>query len=143
MKYVALVIEDDEDLSYIFSKALQAVGFEVEPIRDGGKALARIAEGEPPALVVLDMHLPHLSGINVLRQIAAEPRLANTRVMVATADAVLADQVRDKADVVLVKPISFTQMSDLAARLVPSASRKGASDGNAGPGDPSASSVSG
>jgi len=125
-RYLALIIEDDADLSFIFSEALRLAGLEVEPIRDGGKALARLAEVEP-ALIVLDMHLPHLSGMNVLRQIHSEPRLLNTRVIIATADAAIAEELHNKADVVLLKPLSPEQLVELAWRLVPGA-KKFASD---------------
>jgi CheY-like chemotaxis protein len=119
-KYRALVIEDHEDLSYVFSEALRMLGFEVETIRDGGKALARLVEVEPPALIMLDMHLPHVSGMNILRQIHADTRLLDTRIIVATADSALADEIRNQADLVLLKPVSFDQLLSLAQRLVPS-----------------------
>lgn len=119
-KPLALIVEDNIDLAAILASALQAADFEVETIHDGGKALARLAE-VVPALVILDLHLPHLSGANALRQIQSDRRLLNTRVVIATADAAMADELRDKADLVLLKPVSISQIRDLAARLVPSA----------------------
>jgi CheY-like chemotaxis protein len=116
--YLAFVIEDDPDLSVIFAAALQSVGFETEIIADGGKALARLAE-QAPSLVILDLHLPHLSGVNALRQIHSDRQLLNTRVVVCTADAAMADELRDQADLVLLKPVTYSQLRDLAVRLVP------------------------
>lgn len=118
-KYLALVVEDDPDLSIIYASALRSAGFEVEIINDGGKALARLAE-VIPKLVILDLHLPHLSGTNTLRQIQSDPRLLDTRVVICTADAAKADELRDQADLVLVKPVTYSQLRDLAIRLVPS-----------------------
>lgn len=118
-KPLALIVEDNIDLAAILASALQMVGFEVETIHDGGKALARLAE-IVPSLVILDLHLPHLSGANALRQIQSDRRLLNTRVVIATADAAMADELRDKADLVLLKPVSISQIRDLAVRLVPS-----------------------
>ncbi|MBN1310904.1 MAG: response regulator [Anaerolineae bacterium] len=118
-KPLALIVEDNPDLASILTMALQSVGFEVEEIHDGGKALARLAE-IVPALVILDLHLPHLSGTNALRQIQSDTRLLNTRVVIATADAAMADELRDQADLVLLKPLSVSQIRDLAVRLVPS-----------------------
>ena len=120
-KPLALIIEDNIDLAAILASSLQAIGFEVETIHDGGKALARLAE-IVPTLVVLDLHLPHLSGTNALRQIQSDRRLLETRVVIATADAAMADELRDKADLVLLKPLSISQIRDLATRLVPSVS---------------------
>jgi two-component system cell cycle response regulator DivK len=118
-KPLALIVEDNIDLAAILASALQTSGFEVETIHDGAKALARLAE-IVPALVILDLHLPHLSGANALRQIQTDRRLLNTRVVIATADAAMADELRDKADLVLLKPVSMAQMRELATRLIPS-----------------------
>jgi DNA-binding response OmpR family regulator len=115
---LALIIEDDEDLATIFAQALQAAQFETEILKDGRQALARLADIEP-AVVVLDLHLPRVSGEDILHQIHADTRLANTRVMIASADSLTAERLRSEADLVLLKPISFSQMRDLAARLRP------------------------
>jgi two-component system, cell cycle response regulator DivK len=115
---LALIIEDDEYLAEIFSLTLQEAEFEIEIIRDGKAALARLA-AITPALVVLDLHLPYISGEDILRQIRADERLAGTRVMLATADAIMAENLREEADLVLLKPISTNQLRELARRLHP------------------------
>jgi two-component system phosphate regulon response regulator PhoB len=111
-----LIIEDDQDLSVIFSEALQAAGFETEIIRAGDLALERLAT-TTPSVVVLDLHLPRVAGTDILRHIRADTRLADTRVIVATAHPHMAESLRDEADLVLLKPISFSQLRDLAAIL--------------------------
>lgn len=116
MSELAFVIEDDEDLATIFSEALQTAGYQVESIRDGLLAQARLAELEPH-LVILDMHLPGISGADLLTQIRADKRLAGTVVVIATADARMGEAFTDVADFVLIKPITFTQLRDLTARL--------------------------
>ncbi len=113
---LALIIEDDLKLADIFAQALQAADFDTEIIRDGEEARHRLATVSP-TVVVLDLHLPSLSGEQLLRQIRAEERFAETRVMIATADPILAEALRPDADLVLVKPISFSQLRDLAKRL--------------------------
>ena len=115
---LALIIEDDENQAPIFAQALKMAEFETETISDGQAALDRLAVIVPD-LVLLDMHLPHVSGDIILHQIRADERLVKTRVMLATADAVMAENLRDKSDLVLLKPISFTQLRDLAKRLRP------------------------
>jgi DNA-binding response OmpR family regulator len=115
---LALIIEDHLGLANIFTYALQAAGFEVEIIQDGQVAQNRLAN-IAPAVVVLDLHLPHVSGKTLLRQIQADERLVETRVMVTTADALMAAQLYEEVDVVLLKPISVNQLRDLAARLHP------------------------
>lgn len=115
---LALIIEDDPDLSVIFAQALQAAEFEAQVLQDGQVALAYLAKNQP-VVVVLDLHLPHASGDDILHHIRSEGRLAQTRVIVATADPLMAESLRLEADLVLIKPISFTQLRDLAARLRP------------------------
>jgi two-component system response regulator BaeR len=112
----ALIVEDDPDAAAIFAEALRAAEFEIEIIGTGDKALERLTVAEP-AIVVLDMHLPQVAGPDILRFIRAEKRLANTQVIIATADPSMADTLHDKADLVLLKPISFSQLRDLAKRL--------------------------
>jgi CheY-like chemotaxis protein len=116
---LALIIEDDENLADIFSLALRRAQFEVEIVQEGDKALARLAE-VVPAVVVLDLHLPHVSGETILHRLRGDQRLAKTRVILATADAFMAGELREEADLVLLKPISPSQLRELASRLRPS-----------------------
>jgi CheY-like chemotaxis protein len=113
----ALVIEDDLDASNIFSKALEAAGCKTEIIAKGDVALQRLSECTP-TLVVLDLHLPNVDGASILAQMRQDERHAKTIVMLATADPRMADTVRDLADLVLLKPVTFTQVRDFAIRLL-------------------------
>jgi DNA-binding response OmpR family regulator len=115
-EHLALIIEDDEDLSEIFGQALSAAGYEIEIVRDGQTAQERIKQ-ITPKVVTLDMHIPHVPGDVLLKQIRADERLAKTRVVVTTADAQMAEKMRPLADLVLIKPITFSQLRDLTARL--------------------------
>ena len=115
---LALVVEDDNKQARIFAQALDIAQFETEIVKDGKIALERLTE-VVPALVVLDMHLPHVTGDHILKEIRADERLSNTRVILATADPLMADMSREDSDLVLLKPISFSQLRDLAKRLRP------------------------
>ena len=118
IKPISLIIEDDEDLSAIFDEALSAAGYQTEIIRNGRAALTRL-QTVSPDVVILDMHLPQVTGAEILRFIRSEKRMSFTNVVVTTADAIMGEQVRDTADFVLIKPISFGQLRDLTARLNP------------------------
>lgn len=115
---LALVIEDDEYLSDIFTQAVQAAGYLVESIRDGQMAIDRLPH-VTPAIIVLDLHLPHVSGEKILSAIRREGTTRSARVILATADPQFADSLKAEADLVLLKPISFVQLQDLARRLRP------------------------
>jgi CheY-like chemotaxis protein len=115
-KPLALIIEDDEDLTIIFSSALEAAGYETEVIMQGDEAWRRL-ESTLPALMVLDLHLPRVSGLDILRRIRTDNRFAGIRVLAVSADARMAEMARSEADLVLVKPISFGQLRDLSSRF--------------------------
>lgn len=113
---LALVIEDEADLAEIFTEALRAAGFATETIRSGDLARERLA-GVAPDVVVLDLHLPRVDGDQLLRQIRGDDRLQKTRVIIVSADPLMAETLDGQAELVLIKPISFSQLRDLAARL--------------------------
>lgn len=114
----ALVVEDDPDLAEIFSEAMRRALFAVETFGNGKDMLARL-NGDVPDVVVLDMHLPGASGLEILARIRSDERLATTRIIASTADARLAETLEDQVDLVLVKPVSFTQLRGLGRVLNP------------------------
>lgn len=113
---LAFVIEDDADIAGFLAEALRGAGFDVEVSADGRRALQRLAEIRPD-VIVLDLNLPHVSGETILRFIRADERLARIRVILTTAEAQHAEAIKDAADLVLLKPISYTQLRDLAQRI--------------------------
>ena len=114
---LALIIEDDKNLGELFVKALRGAGFQAEHIMDGSSAIVRLSE-MVPAIVVLDLNLPYVSGLGILAQIRADKRLTETRVIVATGDEQKADSpLRGLADVVLLKPVGYRQLRELATSL--------------------------
>ena len=117
-KPFAMIIEDDKDLADIFSDTLIEADFETEIVRDGRTALERLA-ATVPDVVVLDMNLPFVSGAEIMEKIRADNRLEKTRVIVATANPQIASMVQDQADLILIKPVGFRQLLDLATRLRP------------------------
>lgn len=120
MSQLALIIEDDEDLASIFAEALRGVGFDVEIIADGRLAQERLISGASPFLVLLDMHLPYISGADLLTNvIKKDQRFEKTIIIITTADARMGEAYNELADFVLIKPISFVQLRDLTSRLRP------------------------
>ncbi len=116
-KPLALIIEDEADLSEIYSRALEGAGFETEIIRDGSTALNRL-DGTSPMIVILDLHLPHVGGATILEKMRAHPGFAKASVIITTADERLADKIHNMADLVLLKPVSIGQLRELAQRFI-------------------------
>lgn len=78
-----LVIEDDDALANMYRSALCFAGFDVDVASDGITGLEDIDEDHPD-LVVLDLHLPHLAGEAILREVAATPDTRDIPVIVVT-----------------------------------------------------------
>jgi CheY-like chemotaxis protein len=115
-KPFALVIEDDPKLGLIFEKSLQQAGYETARDADGDRFLTILADHDP-ALILLDLHLPYNSGVEILSQIRADQRLANTPVVVATADLYQAKALQGQVDYILVKPVSVARLIEIATRI--------------------------
>ncbi len=113
---LALIIEDDDKLSAIYAEALRQAHFKTVIVSDGAAALAQVTALRP-ALIILDLHLPLVSGDKILHHIRQDANLAKTHVIVTTADAVQAAVVQAEADLILIKPVSVLQLRDLAQRI--------------------------
>lgn len=116
-KPLAFIIEDHDMLSSLFEEAMREAGYDTEVALDGQVASLRLQE-ITPQLILLDLHLPHVSGADLLKQIRAESRLDNTRIIVASADGTWSTNLDSEVDFVLNKPVSYVQLRTLASRLL-------------------------
>ncbi len=85
-----LVADDDRDIRDLVAFKLGQAGYQVETAEDGAQALARVRSA-PPALVVLDVMMPGLSGMDVARQLRADAQTASVPIIMLTAKAQEAD----------------------------------------------------
>ena len=111
------VIEDAIELASIFAEILEMNGMTVEIIGDGAVAMQRLAK-DTPDLILLDMHLPNVSGLEILDYVRSAPHLTNTKVVAVTANPLLSADLEEKADLLLIKPVRYTQISELVTRLI-------------------------
>lgn len=122
-----LVVEDNELNLKLFCDLLRAHGFEAEPVRDGREALDR-ARAFAPDLVVMDIQMPHVSGLELIEQIKADNELKATPVMAVTAYAAKGDEerIRDAgAEGYVSKPISVMRFVEAVEGLLAAAARPG------------------
>jgi two-component system phosphate regulon response regulator PhoB len=91
-KVSVLVIEDDRSLADVLSYNLQQEGYEVETAFDGQDGINR-ARARPPDLVVLDLMLPVVDGLDVCRRLRADSATRNARIIMLTAKAEESDQL--------------------------------------------------
>ncbi len=116
----ALIVEDDPTQAEIFTMALEQAGYVVTHLADGAEAVTYL-DAHTPAIVVLDLNLPHVAGAEILHHLRQQPHLVHTRVMLATANPRMAEEIAEESDLVLLKPVSFSQLRELARRLRPTA----------------------
>jgi two-component system alkaline phosphatase synthesis response regulator PhoP len=117
----ALVAEDDEQLAYILRFILEREGFEVHAAPDGRTAKELIASLSPPAIVVLDVMLPHADGYELLAQLRATTGWQAVPVIMLTARSQEQDIVRGLeagANDYMVKPFKPDELRARIRRLL-------------------------
>ncbi len=83
MNLTTVIVEDDTTLQTIYRFILKRHGFDVHFAQDGKVAL-NLLEDVTPQLLFLDMLLPYVQGLDVLRYVRSEARFASTRVIVTS-----------------------------------------------------------
>ena len=115
-KPFALIIEDDRDIAALFRHVLDIAGYHTE-IEMHGKEAVKHLHSVQPDIVLLDLHLPGVSGVQILEQMRADERLKSVPVVVVTAYSRDADSLPVEPDLVLLKPVNLEQLSNLVQRL--------------------------
>lgn len=113
-----LVVDDNMAVRQLLADFLSAEGYRVSAVASGEEALARIAES-PPHVVLLDLALPGISGLEVLRWITRKARRVGVIVVSGTGDAALVEQASQLGSFDYVsKPIDLKQLAlSLRAKL--------------------------
>lgn len=115
-KPTALIVEDDRDIVALFRHVLDVAGYQTEIVLDGKEAMDRL-DVMRPNIVLLDLQLPRVSGIDILKRMRDEERLMRVPVVVITAYAPYADSLPVEPDLLLLKPVDINQLSSLVQRL--------------------------
>jgi DNA-binding response OmpR family regulator len=117
---LVLCADDDEDILDLVGLRLELAGYEVEKVGDGDAALAA-ARRRPPAVAVLDVMMPRLSGLEVLSQLRTDPELAEVKVILLSARVQEADVdlgFDAGADAYLKKPFKATELLGVVESLL-------------------------
>ncbi len=121
-----LVVEDNELNLKLFCDLLRAHGYEAEPVRDGREAVER-ARAFAPELVVMDIQMPHISGLELIEQMKADEELKGIPIIAVTAYAAKGDEerIRDAgAEGYVSKPISLLRFVEAVAGLLAAAQER-------------------
>ena len=115
-----LVVEDNALNIKLFCDLLTAHGHEAQPVTDGREALAA-ARAFAPDLIITDIQLPHLSGIELIQLVRADAGLADVPIMAVTAYAAQGDDERIRAagaQSYVSKPISVARFVEAVEALL-------------------------
>jgi two-component system, OmpR family, phosphate regulon response regulator PhoB len=107
-----LVVDDERDVCRLLTYSLEQAGFEAQSVGTAAEALLAAAR-QPPAVVVLDVGLPDLSGLEVCRKLRADAELADVGIIMLTARGGRDDRVEGLeagADDYVVKPFDVEEI---------------------------------
>src|SRR5512133_2820511 len=109
---MVVVVEDEPDTAALFAEMVRLIGFQVVKSFGGIRAIDLIAE-KRPAVVLLDLMMPDLSGLEVLRYMRRDPRLADIPVVIVSAKGLPSDiklGLEAGAAFYLTKPVAFADL---------------------------------
>ncbi len=107
-----IIVEDEPDTAEMFAEMVRLIGLQVIKSHGGVRAIDLIAEKKPSA-VLLDIMMPDVSGLEVLRYIHRDPRLSHIPVIIVSAKGLPSDiktGLDAGASFYLTKPVSFADL---------------------------------
>jgi CheY-like chemotaxis protein len=113
-----LIAEDNDELRALFAKVLTQDEFQISVAGDGEQVIA-LLEHRLPDVLILDLGMPKISGLEILRYVRTLDDGARMKVIVVTgnAQAQSLPEMAD-ADLLLIKPVSTRDLREFSARLV-------------------------
>lgn len=114
-----LIVEDEPNIVESLSFILQRAGFEVETVANGADALDRVRR-QPFSALILDIMLPGMNGLDVLKSIRADDALSGLPVIVLTAKGQSNDRKTAEAigaSAFITKPFSNTEVVERVCKL--------------------------
>jgi DNA-binding response OmpR family regulator len=119
-----LIIEDEEDAAELFAEMMRISGFRVLKTSKSAPAISMMNEDKPD-IVLLDIMMPEVSGLDILRQMRRDPNLASIPVIVVTAKSMPADiknGMEAGASTYLTKPVGFQELKEAVEQTLGSRS---------------------
>ena len=115
-----LIVEDNDLNLKLFRDLLGAHGYETLETKEGMEAI-NITRNEHPDLILMDIQLPEISGLDVTRRIKADPAICDIPIIAVTAFAMKDDEEKILAagcEAYLSKPISITTFMETVRRFL-------------------------
>ncbi len=111
-KHKVLVVDDEENIIEFIKLGLRYEGFQVESASDGEQGVT-LAQRINPDLVILDVMMPGIDGLEVCRRLRNNPTTSNVPILMLTAKDEVSDRIaglRTGADDYLTKPFNFDEL---------------------------------
>ncbi|MEO8356871.1 MAG: response regulator [Chloroflexota bacterium] len=119
-----LIIEDEEDAAELFAEMMRVSGFRVLKTSNSAPAIGMMSS-EKPDVIILDIMMPEISGLDILRQMRRDPQLAGIPVVVVSAKSMptdIKDGMEAGASTYLTKPVGFLELRQAVERALVSLS---------------------
>ena len=113
-----LIIEDEEDAAELFAEMMRVSGFHVLKTSSSAPAIDMMIASKPD-VVILDIMMPEISGLDILRQMRRDPALSSIPVVVVSAKSMPADiknGMEAGASTYLTKPVGFLELKEAVER---------------------------
>jgi CheY-like chemotaxis protein len=98
-------------------KTAESLDFAVALDSDGNQYPKILAARGAPKAILLDLHLPYVSGMDLLKRFRSDERLKETPVFVMTADLFQARELEEQGERVFINPVSVARLQDIFSRL--------------------------
>jgi CheY-like chemotaxis protein len=108
-----LVVDDEPDQRFLLRRIFERAGHEVSDAVDGAAALAAVRESAPD-LVVTDVMMPVMNGVELIRRLRADPATDHIPILAASGDS----QLAGAADAIVPKPYEWQKLIDVATALL-------------------------
>jgi DNA-binding response OmpR family regulator len=115
-----VIVEDEQDTAEMFAEMMRVSGFRVLKAYGSNPAMQMIGQEEPSA-VILDIMMPDISGLEILKFMRREPKLAHIPVVVVSAKTLSADikvGLDAGASIYLTKPVGFSELKEAVEKVL-------------------------
>jgi DNA-binding response OmpR family regulator len=116
-----MIIEDEPDAAEMFAEMMRVNGYRVIKVFSSGPAISMISQ-EKPDVIILDIMMPDISGLEVLRYMRREPDLASIPVIIVSAKSMPGDikiGLDAGASRYLTKPVGFRDLVEAVEQVIP------------------------
>ena len=121
---LAWIVDDDEDMSHAVKLMLGMLDYRVESFREARSAARSLASGTAPDLLILDINMPEVSGIDMLEYIRRPggwPSLPVIMLSSETTDVQVDEAMAKGADAFVFKPVTIEELETAIGRVLPAA----------------------